>query len=849
MKARKEKPVVYVVTNNHFDPMWRRCWERRFEHEGLTYVSYADLEEFYMLDNLAIAAEHPEYRFEAESAIVVRKFLERHPDRKEELRRLVAEGRFRVPGAGDNIIDVNMVHGESIVRNLLYGLLWVENELGQTTRMGTRKDGFGNSAQLPQIFRGCEIRWVPEFSYSPPTAPYWRGLDGSTVYCGSLPHSAFGGSCHKYRPCPSCGGRGCPSCRNRGIEPEPRSPVPAGINEAEARRTGASLAVISSEELLPNPEIIAWAKRQRRSYDVRFAVQEETGELLRDRIDAADSPPRDQIHDGVELNPNNSGCLVTRIRTKQTCRRQEYALLGAETLALMAALRGRPYPRAAFARVWRDLLFTLFHDAVTATHVDPAHEELREFWTRIDGATSRIVDRSISALARPRRDVVSVVNPSGDRATAVVTVATGKRRPALSVEDEKGRREKVVSVRRTGKGTTEISFVARGVPPLSSRSYRIVAGRSDPNRLRPLSEPVIRNRRFRIEADDRGILSVVDRKHGVEILRAAEYRVGELLIEHDEGSPWATLHPDQTRRSLAEYTRLVAAEKGRAFQRLVFEMNAPRGVGFSSTPPRARITVTLLSGIERIDFHTRIDWDEHNHRIRVAMPVPGRGRHVYGIPYGALERRPYEPSFNWTGANGDWPAVDWAGVETRNGSIALLNRGLPSYRIEPGKNRGTLMLLSLLRSPAVPTYLHEPQYYTMTAWDGMRDAGSHEFDYAITAYPKPFSESGVVSDAAVYNGGLLGFSGEVDAPPMPTVDSKNVRLSSLKWAEKGRAIILRLVEFRGKEGTARITVPFQARRISLVNLLERRGTALEIRDGRVRFSVRPWEIATLRIDL
>ena len=47
-----------------------------------------------------------------------------------------------------------------------------------------------------------------------------------------------------------------------------------------------------------------------------------------------------------------------------------------------------------------------------------------------------------------------------------------------------------------------------------------------------------------------------------------------------------------------------------------------------------------------------------------------------------LERQPYPPRFDWTGANGDWPAVNWAGVETPSMSVALLNKGLPSYRIE-----------------------------------------------------------------------------------------------------------------------------------------------------------------------
>ena len=74
------KPILYLHINNHFDPMWRRCWDRRFTFKGETYISYADLEEYYLLDNLELARQHPEYKFEAEFTLVVQKFLERHQD-------------------------------------------------------------------------------------------------------------------------------------------------------------------------------------------------------------------------------------------------------------------------------------------------------------------------------------------------------------------------------------------------------------------------------------------------------------------------------------------------------------------------------------------------------------------------------------------------------------------------------------------------------------------------------------------------------------------------------------------------------------------------------------------------
>jgi hypothetical protein len=97
-----------------------------------------------------------------------------------------------------------------------------------------------------------------------------------------------------------------------------------------------------------------------------------------------------------------------------------------------------------------------------------------------------------------------------------------------------------------------------------------------------------------------------------------------------------------------------------------------------------------------------------------------------------IEREPYQPAFDWAAANGDWPAIHWAGVEQPGLSVALLNQGTPSYRIETSQDGDTeIILLSLLRSPAIPTYLHEPYFYSMLDYDGMRDAGDHCFTYAL----------------------------------------------------------------------------------------------------------------------
>lgn len=852
MQQTNRKPTLLIVTNNHFDQTWRRCWDRSFTYHGARFISYADLEEYYVLDNLALASQQPEYKFEVECSIILRKFLERHPECLSDLTQLARAGRFAVTGGGEAIIDGNMVHGESLVRNYVDGLLWAEEILDQKTQIAVRNDAFGNPAQLPQILRGCEIAWATGMSYTTAKGLYWRGLDGSTILHQSIPAVGAGGGNAKYPPCPTCAGIGvtgisvCKTCRGRGIDDSLRANLPTAIDEDDLSLFSAGIIKMGPEELLPNPDIIKWAKDHQDKYEVRFALEEDVLPYLENWTSQVDSPPDGTLHPGVELNPNNSGCLVTRIKTKQNVRRQEYRMLAVETLAVMATMKGMVYPVRELKQIRQDMIFTMFHDAITATHVDAAYEELNDYYVNIDKKIDQVQADILQHLVESKSDSLTVLNPYGYRTTKVASAVVQGVRP-VSLVDPAGSQALVLSQTSLENNTSRIEFLVSDLDGFASRFYQIVNTQTMPTPHKDHGE-TIQNQRFLIKSGLHGIETVFDKKLNRLILSSAEYLPGELILEHDEGSPWATLSSDQHRTPLSQFTTLVERETGPSYERLWFIVEVPREAGFSGKSLIAKMSVTLISGLDQIEFQIKAYWDGFNHRVRLAMPVPFSGRHMYEVPYGVLERQPYSPWFRWAGANGDWPALNWAGVEGKDISVALFNQGTPSYKIEPSST-GDTILVSLLRSPAIPTYLHEPEFYTMTEYDGMRDMGEHEFSFAVSAYEGSLSQSPVVLDADAFNARWVTLSGRIDLPPMPALQSGTARISAMKWAEKDHAFIVRLVEFRGLGGEVVISLPFRARRIEKVNLLERQPIMIDKIDQNIMVSMRPWEIATLKFYL
>jgi alpha-mannosidase len=74
-----------------------------------------------------------------------------------------------------------------------------------------------------------------------------------------------------------------------------------------------------------------------------------------------------------------------------------------------------------------------------------------------------------------------------------------------------------------------------------------------------------------------------------------------------------------------------------------------------------------------------------------------------------------------------------------------------------------------------------------------------------------------------------------------------VIVESVKWAEQGKAFVVRLYE-AGKTG-GRVKVTFNAKisSVSATNLLEEDARPLKLSGGAVRFTMRPFEIKTLLV--
>jgi len=842
------KPQVGIVLRcNHFDPIWRRCWDRDFYDSGRRFVSYRKIEEEWISDSIATTRDGKSC-FVVECSWVLRHYLERHPEHLKTLQRLIREGRFELLGSGENIIDANMVHGEMLARNLILGTLWAEQTLGSRPVTGCHADGFGSSAQMPQIFRECGYDWIPSLAYNVPDAPFWRGLDGSVIlyevkgrlsFCSATAFNMW----RKLSPCPACNGRGCGKCGKKGFVTGDR----AEFNAPPLKHLPGDVAifVLGGEEIQPGLRVardIAEFNARTKDFRIRQGIYRDLREYIADELAQVDNPPENQVSSKVENNPSQTGCYVTRIRCKQEHRKAEHLLLAAECWDAILN-NGRGFTKLRDA--WKKMSFSAFHDAITSSHCDPAHAELRDLHAEIQSIAKDACATACKRILRRAGNTITVFNHHGNTATALVKIrVAGKWQGAEATLNR--RRVPVYEVNQ-GKGVTDITFLAREIPGLGAATVKLSKA---PARSKKLSSKIISMCRYTVKIGEHGITGISVKGAG-QVINTRKFLLGELVLEHDLGDPWSTRSLDRSREHLSPYTHLSGVERmgDSIVIRYTGRHPSTDNIHTCDVPEVTYLTwqqnYYLRAGLPWLEVETKVDWYTQSRRLRLAFPsTAGTNKGVYDIPYGVLARDRYEAkSIRGGNAGGDWPAIHWAGIQLPKYTFAVFNQGTPSYRVENGA-----VLVSVLRSPVIPYCLLEPASYVAYNFAGMVDPGTHVFRHAVYIGKGSWHENDTVVQASVFNSGFSAYPG-TSARPLPVwrLTSKHTQLTAVKSAEDRHGIILRLVEHSGRKETVILHIPPEFRHAWLCNLLEENLQPLNVKGGNMFIEMKPWKIKTIRL--
>lgn len=173
------KSTGHIISHTHWDREWRVPeWNSRWRLKV-------------MMDKLLNKLEgNPDFIFLFDGQVVgVQDYLEICPDKRKQVEKFIKNGQLQI-GPWYNLPDLYPVCGEALVRNLLVGISEA-NKMGRCLNIAYTTFGWGQTAQLPQIFKGFGIEQVVcgknvSKERAPNSEFIWKSPDGTEVFATRL---------------------------------------------------------------------------------------------------------------------------------------------------------------------------------------------------------------------------------------------------------------------------------------------------------------------------------------------------------------------------------------------------------------------------------------------------------------------------------------------------------------------------------------------------------------------------------------------------------------------------------------------------------------------------------------
>ena len=796
--------IVSAVGHAHIDTAWLWPLRETIRKCARTFSTALDYMEKY-----------PEYVFVCSQAQQYAWMKAYYPGIWEGIKKAVRRGQWEPVGSMWVETDCNLVSGESIVRQILHGKRYFQRELGYETKDVWIPDVFGYAASLPQIMRqsGVEYFLTQKISWSqfnkfPHHTFLWEGIDGTRIFTHFPPADTY------------------------NADTGPKELVKNVQNFKELDRATRSLLVFGWGDGGGGPSIEMLEKARRaRDFDGLPKLEQEKAIkfFAKAKVDAKDLP----VWVGELYLELHRGTYTSQAKNKRGNRKSEFLLRDAEffdavTLALAPGRKetatdperavydvtglGEVRPethRAALDRAWKLVLLNQFHDIIPGSSIHWVYQDSQRDYGTIRQLGESVRDSALSTLE-------GLVDTAAFKQPVLIANTLGLRRREI-VELQDG------------------MLASVDVPPLG---YLVVEKADE--FLRTTGDPVkasesrkgitMENGLIRVKINAKGHLtSIFDLRARREVLSEPG---NAFHLHRDIPNSWDAWDVDifyKERYGVIEgLEKLELVESGplRAAARIV------RGFGKSRIVQR----VVLSAGSPRIDFPTEVEWRETQKILKVAFPVNIHAQKAtYEVQFGHLERANHTNT-SWDMGKFEVCAQKWADLSEAGYGVALLNDCKYGYDIQ-----GNVIRLSLLRAPTSP--------------DPLADRGLHQFTYALLPHTGDLRAGHVIDQAYALNVPLLVRDLKPASGSLPAshsfflTDRPGAVVETVKVAEDGGAIIVRLYESEGGRGPLTLTTLLPVRKAWLSSLLEAEEQALSIKNGAVRLDLRPFEIVTLRYAL
>ncbi len=746
----------------------------------------------------------PEYVFSCSQAQQYEWVREAEPGVFERIKQHVAGGQW-VPVGGMWVeSDMNLPSGESIARQIVHGQRYFEEHFGVRCTEMWIPDVFGYPAGLPQVFAaGGMRRFVTQkLSWNrtnrfPHHTFWWEGLDGTRVLTHFPPVDTY------------------------NAEITPGELAHAVENFAEHAWSDWSLVPFGHGDGGGGPTPLMM-ERLRRLADLDGMPRLQTGSAAEFfshvEAEAAGGAPV-PVWRGELYFETHRGTLTSQLRTKLGNRRCEKLLREVELLAATAAAAGAAVDPGELTALWREVLTQQFHDILPGSSIGWVHDDAEEVFERVG-----------RALEEKAAGWVATLSPD---APVLVNSATG---PRCEIVLARGRPSGDGPVQSLADGGVAYlaTAPALGVAP-------VVASPLPASGYAPVvvTDRTMANDHVAVAWDPDGRLtSLIDIASARDAFASgSSAAILELAADHPvRYDAW----------DVEEWTVGQGVPIGPA-DRVEVEASGPLvgivAAHYSFGPSTAVVRYILRAGSSRVDVELDLDWRHSEHLLSMTFPLDVHSdTATCGVQFGSV-RRPTHASTSWDAAKFEVCAHRWVDVSEPSFGVAVLNDGRYGHGLLAGGVRVSLARAARYPDPDADQGRHRVTLALLPHGPGLAAvvAEAERLDLPLReVVPSPAAGA----SARAPRDGDTGGTGVV------AVTGDGVEVDAVKVADDGSGdLVVRLHEATGNRVRTTVAAVRRVVDAAACNLLEEPQRHFEVSDGIVALTLRPFELATLRLTL
>lgn len=800
--AGYEDVIATCIGHTHIDVAWWWTVAQTREKVGRSFATV-----------LKLMDEYPNYKFMSSQPQLYAFLKERYPELYEKAKQRIKEKRWEPEGGMWVEADCNLTSGESLVRQFMHGKRFFKEEFGVDNRILWLPDVFGYSGALPQIMKKCGIDYFMttklawnQFNKVPYDTMMWRGIDGTevlthlittlgvsqpikdyfTTYNGMLHPDAIMGGWMRYQ--------------NKDINNDILVSYGYGDGGGGPTREMLETSIRMEKGIKGIPK-------------VRQEFSRTYFEELEERVKGDRRLP---VWEGEFYFEYHRGTYTSMARNKRSNRKAELGLMDLELLSVLAQAQAA-YPAEELDRMWKKVLINQFHDILPGSAIHEVYEVTKEEYAALQKEIKALEEERLHALVGDGEGI-TIFNTTGHDRSDIVELGEIH---AEALKDAEG---VIYPVQKTAEGAVVY------VEHLPSKGYKTFAAvSSEIEQKTPfvlVDDHTLETPFYTIHLDAEGRFDrIYDKENDREVLQDGK-KGNQFRMYEDKPmcfDNWdVDIYYTEKYWDVNDVISMEWTECGPVRATLEMERKESNSVIHQK--------IHFYADSRRIEFETYVDWKEHQTLLKVHFPVNVHtDEATFDVQFGNLTRKVHTNT-SWDKARFESCGQKWIDLSEGHYGVSMLNDCKYGHSVKDSD-----MALTLIKSGIEP--------------NPVADQEEHYFTYAIYPHAEKWQEAKTVEQAYDLNQPAIAVAGGKPGSLLSkaSVDRSNVVLETIKCAESGHGIIIRMYESENALTKTNLVVEGNYNKAFVCNLLEEEEAELELKDGVVCVQLKPYEVVTVKL--